>query len=219
MLLNSLIQSAFEKFQIFASYILREMLGNRNLRDNALIPFLIHETQTITQSAYSNIKKTRTLTSRRKSFVGKTIPTPTELWNDSKNWRKEKFWNSFSVSLARFPAPAKMCPWTPRSLNNLIGRSKERSAKAATARSPPRKSLRGKLEFSSLVFLLICLIGSLVPSPVVLDPQMIVGPAKVQIGEKSTPKKNLSGKGEGLFKNPQPHGNKTPPKIPKLSAA
>jgi hypothetical protein len=151
--------------------------------------------------------------------VGTTTPTPTELRNDSKNLRKEKFRNSFSVNLARFPAPAKMCPWTPCSLNHLIGRSKERSAKAVTARSPPIKSLPGKSELSSLDLSLICLRGSVGPSPLVLNPHTVVGPPIVHTGEKSPPKKNLSGRGEGLSKNPWPHGNKTPPEIPKLSAA
>lgn len=159
------------------------------------------------------------LTSRRNILVGMTIPAPTELRNDSKNLWKENFLNSFSDSFATFPAPAKTCPWTPRSLNQRNGRSNEMSANAETARSPPIKSLPEDSEASWLELSLTCLLGSVGPSPLVLNPQTVAGPPRVQTGEKSPPRKNRSGRDEGLFRNPFPQGKITPPETPKLSAA
>jgi hypothetical protein len=82
--------------------------------------------------------KKRLLTSIRKRFVGITTPTPTELRNDSVNIRKEKFRYAFSVSFSTFPADTKKCPWIPFALNHFDGKSKEKSANTARARSPPR---------------------------------------------------------------------------------
>ena len=92
---------------------------------------------------------------------------------------------------------------------------RKRSAKAATVRSPPRKYTTEGSSFSSLT----CLFGSVGPNPLVLNPHNAVGPPKAQTGDMLPPKKNLSGRDDGLLRNPFPHGKTTPPEIPKLRAA
>ncbi|KAF1892453.1 hypothetical protein Lal_00010918 [Lupinus albus] len=87
-----------------------------------------------------------------------------------------------------FPAPAKTCPWIPCSLNHRIGRSKERSAKAVTARSPPMESHLEESSHSAVIPSLLCLRCSVGPNPLVLNPHNVTGPPRVHTGEKSPPK-------------------------------
>ncbi|KAF2535973.1 hypothetical protein F2Q68_00023290 [Brassica cretica] len=76
----------------------------------------------------------------RNRLVGNTIPAPTELLNVSMNLGAVKLRYLFPDNSAIFPAHANTCPWIPLSLNHLNGKSKERSANAVTATSPPTKS-------------------------------------------------------------------------------
>lgn len=159
-------------------------------------------------------------TSIRNNLVGTIMPNPTELRNDFANFSSEKLLNSFSLSLARFPAHANMWPCMPDSLNSFNGRLKDRSAKAVTERSPPITSCPGEVAESSLFDLsMISLRMSVGPNPLDLNPNNIVGPAKEQTGEALPPMKNLSGRGVDMFINPLPHGKMTPADIPKLIAA
>lgn len=158
------------------------------------------------------------LTSIRNSLVGITIPSPTELRKESRNFGKEKSRIVFSVNLLRLPEQANVCPWIPASLSTLNGRSKERSAKAVTARSPPRKSLLD--EASELPPSAVnSVLGSVRPRPHDLKPNNIAGVLKEQTAEVLRPKENPSGKQEGVFTDLLPHGKTALLATPKFKAA
>uniref|UniRef100_A0A7C9ABT8 Uncharacterized protein n=1 Tax=Opuntia streptacantha TaxID=393608 RepID=A0A7C9ABT8_OPUST len=101
----------------------------------------------------------------RNSLVGTMMPHPTVLRKDCKKFLGENFCHSFSVNLTRLPAQANTWPWIPASWNTFRGRSNERSAKAETARSPPRASLSEAVAESLSCLSLVCLRGSVGPSP------------------------------------------------------
>jgi hypothetical protein len=65
--------------------------------------FVISEQRCIHNHFSVNFCKISKYTSIRKSLVGKTMPTPTELLNVRPNLANEKFLNSLSDSLATFP--------------------------------------------------------------------------------------------------------------------
>lgn len=148
------------------------------------------------------------------------IPNPAEDLNESRNFWKERSRNAFSVNLLLLPVQINAWPWIPASLNIFNGRSKERSAKAVMARSPPIKSSPEALsELSPSALSPTCLLGSAGPSPLDLKPKIDVGPPKKQTGEELPPMKNLWGRYEGVFRDPFPHGRTAPAEIPKFNAA
>ena len=151
----------------------------------------------------------------RNKLVGNTIPAPTVLLNVSRNLGAVKLRYLFPDNSAMFPAHANTCPWIPLSLNHLNGKSKERSANAVTATSPPTKS---RSYVSPLLSSSTSLLGSLGPSPLVLNPHNADGPPKEHTGDMFPPKKNLSDTEDALLLYPLPHGNVIPPDTPKFRA-
>jgi hypothetical protein len=163
------------------------------------------------------------LTSKRKSFVGITRPCPVEHRNPEKNFASDHGWQFSPVRGTRLPVQSKVCIWIPYSLSAASGRSKEKSAKPETAKSPPRVSRLGRATFStspiSVVFTEVDLRNSLGPTPLVRKPKREEGPFSSPRRDVWPPHKKSVTDGCCFRLKPLPPRNDDPTCNPKIQCS